>query len=322
MKYGYIAGLQKQISRLIMGTMIYAPGGMPFTCAMLDYFVSLGGNTLDTAHVYGQGDSERAVGEWMRLRGNRADIVIIGKGAHHDAHGPRVNPAAIASDLEESLQCLGTDYIDLYLLHRDDPTVPVGEIVTCLNEHYQAGRIRAFGGSNWSHQRIQEALDYAHAHGFVPFVASSSNFSLAVMNEPPWPGATSATIEGKDWYKEQQFPLLAWSSQAQGFFTGRAAPDNYEDAEMVRVWCNAGNFERLARASALGKQKGVSANTIALAYVLCQPFPTFALIGPRTQEETRTSIQALEIALTREELQWLNLEDEKNLTEGTTINYT
>jgi aryl-alcohol dehydrogenase-like predicted oxidoreductase len=307
MKYGYIADLDKPISRLIMGTMIYSPGDMALTCAMLDYFASLGGNTLDTAHIYGQGDSERAVGEWMRLRGNRAEIVIVGKGAHHDEHGPRVNPAAIASDLEESLQQFGTDYIDLYLLHRDDPGVPIGEIVTCLNEHYRAGCIRAFGGSNWSHRRLQEALDYAHAHGLIPFVASSPNFSLAVMNEPPWPGAISATREGKDWYREHQFPLLAWSSQAQGFFTGRAAPDNYSDTEMVRVWYSAGNFERLARATALGKQKGVSANAIALAYVLCQPFPTFALIGPRTQEETRTSIQALEIALTREELQWLNL---------------
>ena len=220
MKYGSIAGLQEPVSRLIMGTMIYSPDDMPLTCAMLDSFVSLGGNTLDTAHVYGQGDAERAVGEWMRLRGNRAEIVIIGKGAHHDAQGPRVNPAAIASDLEESLALLGTDYIDLYLLHRDDPTVPVGEIVTCLNEHYQAGRMRAFGGSNWSHQRLGEALDYAGAHGLVPFVASSSNFSLAVMNEPPWPGAISVTREGKDWYREHQFPLLAWSSQAQGFFTG------------------------------------------------------------------------------------------------------
>jgi aryl-alcohol dehydrogenase-like predicted oxidoreductase len=320
MKYGYIADFEKPISRLIMGTMIYSLADMPLTCAMLDSFVSLGGNTLDTAHIYGQGHSERAVGEWMRLHGNRAEIVIIGKGAHHDAHGPRVNPAAIASDLEESLRRLGTDYIDLYLLHRDDPTVPVGEIVTCLNEHYQAGRMRAFGGSNWSHQRLGEALDYAGAHGLVPFVASSSNFSLAVMNEPPWPGAISATIEGKGWYKEQQFPLLAWSSQAQGFFTGRAAPENYSDAEMVRVWYNAGNFERLARSSALGKQKEVSANTIALAYVLCQPFPIFALIGPRTQEETRTSTQALEVALNPGELRWLNLEDEKNLTEVTSPN--
>jgi aryl-alcohol dehydrogenase-like predicted oxidoreductase len=114
--------------------------------------------------------------------------------------------------------------------------------------------------------------------------------------------------------------LLAWSSQAQGFFTGRATPDNYSDAEMVRVWYNDENFERLARASALGNKKGVSANTIALAYVLCQPFPIFALIGPRTQEETRTSTQALEVALTPEELRWLNLEDEKNLTEMTSPN--
>src|ERR1700730_3631090 len=117
MKYGYIADLEKPVSRVITGAMIYSPGDMALICAMLDYFVSQGGNTLDTAHVYGQGDSERAVGEWMRLRGNRTEIVIVSKGAHHGAHGPRVNPAAIASDLEESLERLGTDYIDLYLLH-------------------------------------------------------------------------------------------------------------------------------------------------------------------------------------------------------------
>ena len=311
MKYGHITGIEKPISRLIMGTMIYSPNDMLLTCTMLDNFVALGGNTLDTAHVYGGGDAELAVGEWMRLRGNRDEIILIGKGAHQDVQGPRVNPNAIASDLQQSLERMGIDALDLYLLHRDDPAVPVGEIVMCLNEHYHAGRIRAFGGSNWSHRRLQAANDYAHAHGLVPFVASSPNFSLAVMNEPPWSGCISATIDGKDWYTEQQFPLLAWSSQAQGFFTGRAAPTNYADTEMVRVWYSVANFERLTRATIVGKQKGVSANTIALAYVLNQPFPTFALIGPRTNEETRSSMEALNIHLTAEELQRLNLEDDR-----------
>ena len=171
MKYGYITGLEKPISRLIMGTMIYSPGDMPLTCTMLDYFVSLGGNTLDTAHIYGQGDSERAVGEWMRLRGNRAEIVIIGKGAHHDAHGPRVNPAAIASDLEESLQRLGTDYIDLVLLHCVESGKWPEELQKQMNilaNFKQKGVIRAHGVSC----HTVEALEAAATE---PWVATSND---------------------------------------------------------------------------------------------------------------------------------------------------
>lgn len=83
--------------------------------------------------------------------GNRDDINIFTKGAHHDQNGPRVNADAIRSDLFTSLERLRTDYIDLYALHRDDPAVPVGVILEALNEHVEAGRIRAFGGSNWTH---------------------------------------------------------------------------------------------------------------------------------------------------------------------------
>jgi len=309
MTYARIPGIDRPVSRLVMGSMIYAQRDLPTACVMLDYFVSLGGNTIDTAHIYGGGEAERAVGEWMRLRGNRAEVVIVGKGAAPDARGPRrVTPTDITSDLRDSLQRLGTDYIDLYLLHRDDPAVPVGELVECLNEHYRAGRIRAFGGSNWTVGRLEAANDYAREHGLAPFAASSPNFSLAVMNEPPWPGCLSASIDGKEWYIAHQFPLLAWSSQAQGFFTGRYVPDDHSNPEMVRCWYSADNFERLERARELGRRKGVSANVMALAYVLAQPFPTFALIGPHTIEETRTSAEALGVTLTPEDLRWLNLE--------------
>src|ERR687883_280587 len=306
MTYGHIPGIDKPVARLIMGSIALTSRDMPFTCAMLDYYVSLGGNAVDTAYHYGE-EVERAIGQWMQLRGNRDQTVIVGKGAHHGPRGPRVNRDAIASDLAASLERLQTDYIDLYLLHRDDAAVPVGEIVEWLNEHYQAGRIRAFGESNWTTGRLQAAIDYAREHELVPFVASSPNFSLAVWNEPPWKDCLSAAVEGKEWYNERQFPLLAWSSQAQGFFTGRYSPEDRSNPNMVRTWYNEANFERLERARELGRRKGVSANAIALAYVLCQPFPTFALIGPHTLEELRTSCEALRVSLTPEELRWLNL---------------
>jgi aryl-alcohol dehydrogenase-like predicted oxidoreductase len=121
----------------------------------------------------------------------------------------------------------------------------------------------------------------------------------------------SAAVEGRDWYSEHQFPLLAWSSQAQGFFTGRYSPEDRSNPNMVRAWYNKANAERLERARELGRRKGVSANAIALAYVLCQPFAIvalIALIGPHTLEEIRRSCDALCVSLTPEERHGLNLE--------------
>ena len=102
---------------------------------------------------------------------------------------------------------------------------------------------------------------------------------------------------------------MPWSSQARGFFTGRAAPGDLSDPELVRCWYSEDNFQRLARVEQLAKERGVLPIAIALAWVLDQPFPTFPLIGPRSLSETRTSLPALEVNLTPQELAWLNLEE-------------
>jgi len=308
MEYGHIAGLEAPISRLVIGSMVCSPKNMDLTRDLLDAFVAAGGNCIDSAHIYGGGDSERALGQWFQERGNRARIVLLDKGAHHDQHGPRVNPEAIRKDITESLERLQTDYIDLYLLHRDDPTVPVGPIVECLNAEKAAGRIHAFGGSNWSTQRIQEANDYAAAHGLAGFVANSPHLSLAQINEVMWGGCLALDAEGKAWHQKHQFPLFPWSSQAGGFFTGRFSPEDRSNSDIVRVYYSEGNWERLRRARELAAQKGCSANNIALAYVLSQPYPVFALIGPRTVAELQESLPAIDLALTADELRWLNLE--------------
>jgi 1-deoxyxylulose-5-phosphate synthase len=222
-----------------------------------------------------------------------------------------VTPEDITCDMRDNLARLRTDHIDLYLLHRDDPNVPVGPIVECLEEHRRAGRIRAYGGSNWSPQRLAEANVYARHHGLQGFTASSPNLSLAVQNEPIWDGCLSATdAETKAWYQQTQMPLFAWSSQARGFFTGLFSPDNREDETIVRVYYSDDNWERLRRAAELGKRKGgYSANQVALAWVLHQPFPVFPLIGPASVAELENSVAALEIELTPEEVAWLNLEE-------------
>ena len=141
------------------------------------------------------------------------------------------------------------------------------------------------------------------------FSAVSNNFSLARMVDPVWTGCVQASdAASRAWFTKNQLALIPWSSQARGFFTERGNPANRSDAEMVRCWMSQDNFTRRERAIELAKKKGVLPINIALAYVLCQPFPTFPLIGPRALSETRTSLPGLEISLTADEMKWLNLE--------------
>src|SRR5437016_10468483 len=153
MIYGNIPHVDRPIARLVLGSMVCTTDDMDLSTGLLDAYVAAGGNCIDTAHLYNGGKSERALGLWMDQRGNRSEIVVLTKGAHHNADRNRVTEFDIASDLHDSLVRLRTDHADLYLLHRDDPAVPVGEIVEWLDEHRRAGRIRAYGGSNWTHER-------------------------------------------------------------------------------------------------------------------------------------------------------------------------
>jgi aryl-alcohol dehydrogenase-like predicted oxidoreductase len=279
----------------------------PHAAAMFDDFFAKGGNTFDTAYIYAGGVIERVLGQWIKTRNVREQVVVMTKGAHT----PFCTPQDLSRQLLESLDRQQTDYADLYLMHRDNPQIPVGEFVDVLNEHKSAGRIKAFGGSNWSIARGQEANEYAKKNGKTGFAAVSNNFSLARMVGAPWAGCISASdVESRGWFSKTQMPLFAWSSQARGFFLpGRAAPEKKDDAELVRCWYSDDNFKRLERVNEMASKRSVLPINIALAYVLNQPFPTFALIGPRQLSETRTSFAALDIELSPQELRWLNLED-------------
>lgn len=304
MKYGHVAGVEKPISRLVLG--VDNQTTWPHAAAMFDDFFESGGNCFDSAYIYGGGLCEKLLGQWVKNRGVREQIVLLDKGAHT----PHCNPESITKQLSESLDRLQTDYVDIYMMHRDNPAIPVGEFISVLNEHKNAGRLRAFGGSNWSIERVQEANAWAAAHGMTGFAAISNNFSLARMIDPVWAGCISASdARSRAWLQETQMPIMPWSSQARGFFTGRAHPDDFSDAELVRCWYSEDNFQRLARVNELAKKRDVLPINIALAYVLNQPFPTFPLIGPRQLSETRTSLPGLTVALTPQEVRWLNLED-------------
>jgi aryl-alcohol dehydrogenase-like predicted oxidoreductase len=317
MDYGSIPGIDKPISRLVQGTVMLNTAHLEAGFSLLDDVLALGCTAFDTAHDYGRGDSERCLGRWVRERGIQDRVVIIDKGAHHNEDRRRVTPFDITADLYDSLARLHFEPIDLYLLHRDDPSVPVGPIIETLNQHLVAGRIRAFGASNWSHQRIEEANAYAALHGLAPFAASSPHFSLAEQLVEPWEGCVAISgnkqVQARSWYRQTQLPLFAWSSLAGGFFSGRFTRENldsfvaYLDKICVTSYCHEANFQRLERAQQLASEKGVSLPQIALAYVMNQPLNLFAVVGCVNGAEFAANELALVIKLDEAELEWLDL---------------
>ena len=313
MNFCALPGIIRPLSVLCLGTANY---GSAYTreesFALLDAFAEAGGNFLDTAHVYadwlpkGHGASERTVGEWLRTRGVRDNFAVATKGGHprlETMEKSRLRPEDLTRDLTESLERLGTDRVDLYWLHRDDPAVPVGEILAALNEHQASGRIRALGASNWRPARLKAVAEYAEAHGLTGFVASQIGWSLAVPNvvQGQWYDALYMDAEALEYHCMGGLQVIPFSPQAGGFF---AHPYDTADAKyaLYHNEVNAGRWDRVQR---LAEEHGVSANAIALAYILEHPCGGSAVIGPRTVEQLQDSVQVVGLRLSEAEREFL-----------------
>ena len=304
--HGRIAGLPKETSLAALGLMQFST--FPAAAIALDAFFEAGGNLVDTAFSYGGGTQDRLVGEWMQSRGIREQIVVIGKGAHT----PLCYPDVIAKQLDVSLDRMQSDYVDIYFMHRDNPDIPVGEFVDAMDAEVKAGRIRGpFGGSNWTRERMDEAIAYAEKTGKTRPSVLSNNFSLADMVEPVWSGCiASSDDDWKAWLTSRQVTNFAWSSQARGFFTARAGRGKLDDAELARCWYSESNFARRDRAIELGIRLGKDSIQVALAYVLAQGGQVVPLIGPGSLTELIHSLDAFDIHLTQEDIRWLEIGDE------------
>jgi aryl-alcohol dehydrogenase-like predicted oxidoreductase len=304
MRYGRIGGLEKPVSRFIFGALT-AHGSFAKAQVLFDHWLDCGGNAIDTAFHYGMGKCDRVLGEWMASRGVRDEVVLVAKGAHT----PCCNPGDLTRQLEQSLEFLRTDHTDIYIMHRDNEDIPVGEFIDVLNAHVEAGRIGVFGGSNWSPERFAEANAYAAAKGKRGMSILNNNLSLARMVDPVWEGCLHmAAPESRRWMAGNGIVHFSWSSQARGFFTGRTDRELESpgyDPELRRCWISEDNLGRRDRAIKLAEKKGVRPINIAAAYVLCQPFESFALIGPETVHEMETSLPALGVELTQEEIDYL-----------------
>ena len=303
----HVKGSHIPVTTIIKGTDYFLLENQEQAFENLDYYLSLGGTTIDTAPIYGYGDSETILGRYFQTRGNRSNINILTKGGLHKDDGAQLHEEYVTTDLFESLERLQTNYVDFYTLHRDNPDIEVGYILEYLNKHIEAGRIKAIGASNWTVARLQEANDYAAKHGLIGFSYSSPNFSLAKAKDQFWQGVVTVNEEDEAWYEANEFPLFSWSPLARGFFTGIYKPDVIIDADIARVYYSDDNWKRFEVCKQLAKIKGVKPIEIALAYVVNQAFASFAVIGARTKAEILSCINASNIDLTKQEIDALNL---------------
>ena len=302
---GRVPGLDRDVSRLVVGC--DNKNDIASGAIVWDTFIEAGGNAFDTAFVYGGGLHETVFGQWAKARGVVKDVVIIAKGAHT----PYCTPRAIGAQLEISLARLGVASVPVYIMHRDNPEVPVGEFVDALNRLKDKGMIGVFGGSNWSPDRIDAANAYALKNGLQGFSILNNNLSLAVMEKPIWAGCIGANTPGTlAWLRKGAIAHLSWSSQARGYFLPETLRNRLPaDIGPEACFGSAANAERRRRAETLAAGRGVSAHNIATAWVLAQDFPSFALIGPRSPGEIASTLPALSVALTAAEVAWLNLEN-------------
>ena len=295
---------------------------------LLDCFFEAGGNFVDTAHVYGAwdpkgsnggcGNSEVAIGRWMRSRKCRDKVVVGTKGGHPDftTGESRLSREWIATQLQESLEHLDTDYIDIYFLHRDDRSIPVAEILDWLKEPVEAGQIRELACSNWRADRLLEARAVAKRTGLPLLAANQISWSLAHANKTLVSNrfGEQVAMDDETWeiHRREGIPMTAYQSQAGGLFAACAnceeseyeKPD-FPKANMVRKFGNDLTWRRVRAAKAMASEKGCRAHHIALAWMLGQPFAAFPLIGASNVEQLRDSLRALEIALTPEEFERL-----------------
>ncbi len=320
MKFGKVTGVKKDVSRLCQGTDMIGSGKLlDNSLAILDAAFEQGINCFDCAHIYGaDGDNEKTFAKWVHSRGVRDQIVLFDKVTHPITDDDRITPEWIAKEIDISLDRLGFDHIEILALHRDDPRTPAGEIVDVLNEYNAAGKIGAFGGSNWEVSRVKEANAHAAANGRTPMTVSSPQYSLAEMVNPIWPGCVglggASRAGDREWYAANDVAIFSWSSLARGFLSGRVTREGAEAAKDVVVeedvvnamYCEA-NFQRLDRAWELANEKGVSLPQIALAFVLAQPMKTHPFTGGANAEQIAQNVSCLEVELTAEELAWLDL---------------
>lgn len=281
---------------------------------IMDAYVARGGDTFDSARVYNDGGADRALGKWIKSRGNRDAIHIVTKGSHPERGTmfvSRLSKREIEKDLEESLSFIGVPHSDLHLLHRDDVRIPVEEIVPVLSGLVKAGKTRAVGVSNWSVGRIIEANRFAEANGLEPLRCSQVHFSLAQTAGPIARDITLYPMNDVEftWYNESQMPLMCFGPQARGWFVARSRGEEPKESPKRFYDILPENHRRLERLMALSERTGHSLSAITTAYVLNRGLNAVALCSFSSLQQLEEALEAEEFTLSMDEIKYLELRE-------------
>ena len=319
MQYATIPFVGKSVPRLVFGTAVpYIQWGGDCD-ALFDAALAAGVTAFDTARCYMR--SENVLGGWMERRGVRDKIVLITKGGLDGMFGvKRLRDKCIRADLQASMSALKTDFIDLYFLHRDDPSVPAGEIVERMNALIAEGKIGAYGASNWTHERIEAAQEYAYRRGLQPFSASQPHFGLAEAVREPWKGCLSLTgakqAAARAWYARTGLAVLAYSPLGRGMLSGKFKSGDAVGAKKAmdgaarRGFLSAENMERLRRTEEIAAQTGYTVPQLALAWALGSEMNVFAVAGTSRVQGLEGDLSAIDIVLTPAQRAYMDLKTE------------
>lgn len=305
----YSDSFGKHSSKILLGTAYFGSNISEETAfSIMDRFIELGGNHIDTARMYSNGEAEKIVSKWLKSRNNN-DVFVSTKGGFPCTEIPdvsRLSEKEIRSDVEKSLKALQMEIIDFYWLHRDDESIPAGEIIETMNGFVKEGKIKHFGASNWKSYRIQSANDYANENGLMSFEASQIRFSPAIT--APCGNADQTLIEMTEgdfeFYKTNNLPVAAYASQAKGFFSQMAlfGEHGLSGKAKERYLCqeNISKYEYIIK---LSEKYECSVASIVCGSLCSINKPNiFPIIGGRTVEQIEDSMCGADLALETVEL--------------------
>jgi aryl-alcohol dehydrogenase-like predicted oxidoreductase len=293
------------VSRICLGTMLMGGKTDPAESErMLDRYRAAGGNFLDSADVYGDGESERTLAPWLAR--HRDEVVVATKVRWEvsDPPGEGLAPDRIRAACDASLERLGIDVIDLYQVHGPDPDVPLEETLEALDGLVQAGKVRALGASNYPAWLLAWAVARQDCNGWSPFVSLQPQYSLV---------ERSAELDILPFCRAAGIPLIPWGPLGAGFLAGRyrrgeeppegsrmaEAGDDIEEARHRRAIER--NFQVLDEAEAIARERGVTVAQVAIAWLLGVDGVAAPIVGPRTMDQLEGILGADEIELTPEE---------------------
>jgi aryl-alcohol dehydrogenase-like predicted oxidoreductase len=263
---------------------------------VLDSYLGYGGNFVDTADSYAGGRSEIIIGNWMRSRGVRDDIVVatkVGKSADH----PGLSARAVTAAVEASLRRLRTDRVDLLYLHIDDPDVPFEETLLAVDELVRAGKVRYFGGSHHTGSRLIEARIASAQLGVAQMVALQNHYNLVFRREYEQGLARVAA--------DLSLGVMPRFALASGFLTGKyrskADLDRTERAEVGRFLTRSG-LRVLHELDAVAAEHDSPPATIALAWLLSKPNVVAPVVSASAVDQVFDLVAAVDVRLTRSQL--------------------